>query len=102
MDFYYKGKGNHMADWCDDTSVASIVNVFIKIFWDEIKLTLVGLYDDLSGAAETAIDFPNDAIIAHLNYTPLIYGGSNYLISTPQSHEFDMTVRAVSKRYGGK
>ena len=57
-----KGKGDIMADGCADTSVADILNCFVEVPWNELKVTLVRFDDDLSkksipiGAAASAIE----------------------------------------------
>ena len=69
---------------------------------------MVGFYCDLSKksiplrADLGAIDLPNATLIARPNYTPLLNGGSNYLLSTSQAHEFCVTIHDIYKPRGGK
>ena len=97
-----------MADRCDDTTVAAIENGFVNVLRTAQMATLVGFDDDLSkksisiGADITSINLPNDTIITHLNYTPVLHGGSNFLLSTAQAREFGAAVHEMEKFHGGK
>ena len=73
MNLKSKAKWKLMAYECAYTSVAVIGNIFFEISKAEIEFVLVGFDDDIYyksipiGAAKTATDFLNFAIIYHLN-----------------------------------
>ena len=64
---------------------------------------MVVFYGDLSNKyipirdALFAIDLTNGTLISHLKETPLLNGGSNYLLSTSQSHEFGVAIHDIDK-----
>ena len=97
-----------MAYGCVDTSVAAIVNDFVKVSWNNRKFILVILYDYLFkkyiiiGDDTTSIDLPTGNIISYPNDTSLLYGVFISLISASQSYDFDMDEHAVINPRGGK
>ena len=48
MNLNTKGKGEFIADGCDDTSVAAIFNAYAQVSQTEQKFPLVGFDDELS------------------------------------------------------
>ena len=49
-----------------------------------------------------AIGLPNGIIISHLNETPLIHGGSNYLSYTEKELWFGVAVQDFDKHNDGE
>ena len=97
-----------MAYGCVDTSVAAIVNDFVKVSWNNRKSILVILDDYLFKKYiiivddTTSIDLPTGNIISYLNDTSLLYGVFISLISASQSYDFDVDEHAVINPRGGK
>ena len=108
MNINSKGKGDLIAYGCVDTTVAAILNDFVKVSWTGRKFILLILYDYLSKKYimivddTTFIDLPTGNIISYLNDTSLLYGVFISLISASQSYDFDVDEHAIINPRGGK
>ena len=97
-----------MPDGCSEISVAAIGNEFVKISQTERKqpwldlMTISPRHKIPIVYTTTSIELPDGTIIYQLDETPLIYGRSNYLLPTPQSHGFCVAVCDVARYHGEK
>ena len=91
-----------------DTSVTVVANDHAETSLTEIKVTLVGLDQNLSKKpipiwfAKTSIELTNGNAGANLKDTLLFDWGANYLLSIARVHDFGMNIKNVGKRQNGK
>ena len=85
--------------------VSLICSGLLKVSQTEIKFTLTGFYHNISiltGYSATLIDLFNDHLLSNINETSLLQRDSDYLVLTPQDHDFWKYADDAANHYSGK
>ena len=102
-------KGSLFVDGCANTSVLNTraEGHFVEVFRTIRIVILVGFCNNLKKKSipiepgATAVDLPPGPFLLQVNEAPLVKGGGNLLLSTPQAREYSVKIDNVAKQHEG-